>query len=75
MRQGSAAKERGGRGCAPVEAVASCCTVETQTFLIEHGQNLEVWFMFSPYEIRSIPKKDDCTTKPKKYNNNTSFAH
>ena len=54
MRQGSGAKERGGRGCAPVEVVASRCTVETQTFLIEHSQNLEVWFMFT---VQSIQKK------------------
>ena len=75
MRQGSGAKEIEGRGCAPAEEVGSCCAVETQTFLIEHSQNLEIWFKFSPHKIGSISKKDDCAKKPKIYNNNTSYAH
>ena len=44
-REGFEAKElMGGRCSAPVEAVASRCCNETQTFLIEHSRNLEIVF-------------------------------
>ena len=45
-RQGFVAKElMGGRCSAPVEAVASRWCTETQTFLKEISQNLEIVFM------------------------------